>query len=86
MASCPKSKTLAVGTANGCCIFMSCKSSEEWQPLGESLKELSSQFDYVVMSLDILLRGSHTNLFVVGYSHGMVRLYTSDDPKCIVEV
>lgn len=38
------------------------------------------------MSADILLRGQQMNLFVIGYSNGMVRLYSSENPKLVAEI
>lgn len=58
MAACPKTKTLAVGTGEGSCLFLHPKDGAEWDPLGDSIKEISSKHDAAAMSVDILLRGS----------------------------
>lgn len=38
------------------------------------------------MSVDVLLRGIHSNLFVAGLSNGLVRVFTTDEPKCLLEL
>lgn len=85
MASCPKSKTLAITTGDGSCLFLLPKESEEWEPVGDSIKEIGASYDWAALSVDILLRGAN-NLFVVGYSHGMIRLYTSEKPRPLIEL
>ena len=38
------------------------------------------------LTVDLLLRGSLGNLFAVGYSNGVVRLYSAEEPKCLAEI
>lgn len=38
------------------------------------------------MTVGTLFRGASGNLFVVGYSNGMVKLYTSDEPRLVASV
>lgn len=86
MAACPKTKTLALGTGDGSCLFLHPKDNAEWEPLGDSIKEISSKHEAAAMSVDILLRGAQTNLFVVGYSNGIIKLYTSENSTLIIEI
>ena len=58
MASCPKTKTLAVATGDGSMLFLLPKDGAEWEPVGNSIKEISSTFEWAALSVDILVRGS----------------------------
>lgn len=38
------------------------------------------------MSADIMLRGSYSNLFIVGLSSGLVKIYSTEEPRCLLEL
>ncbi len=42
MRACPKAKTIAFATGLGTCIFFKPKDGSEWQPVGSTLKDISS--------------------------------------------
>lgn len=87
MVGCPKSKALCVGNGDGSCLFLQPKTEQEWDPIGDSLKELQRKKDEAVtMSVDVLLRGQFSNLFIAGLSNGLVRIFTTDEPRCLVEL
>jgi len=86
MVACPKNKTIALATGNGSTIFLQPKDGNEWHPVGDSVKEIMQKTDYTAMSADILFRGQQINLFVIGYSNGMIRLYSSENPKLVAEI
>lgn len=86
MAACPKTKTLAMATGGGSCLFLKPKEGGEWDPSGDTIKEITGSFDWAAMSVDVLLRGAQTNLFVVGYSNGSIRLYSTDQPTVLVQI
>lgn len=59
MASCPKTKTLAVATGSGACVFLQPKDKEEWAPIGSSLDEISKESSFAALSVEVLNRGQY---------------------------
>lgn len=57
MVACPKTKTIAVSTGDGSCLFLQPKDGNEWQPVGDTIKEVMSKSEFSALSVDILLRG-----------------------------
>jgi hypothetical protein len=83
MAADSKSRTLALATGSGLVFFVAPKDEGEWQPVNDMSRTLAAK-DTIALTVDVLTR--HSNLFVVGYASGIVRLFQCENGALLCEI